>query len=165
MHPTALLEVLCCLAGPATHSHTFLISLLPPSVLQEHAAGRTSLWVLKEDVHRGKGVVVVTPAQLLTRALERAPGNSWDWRSLVSGGSWAGWQRLLQVRAARHGWRGAVAHVWGTWNGAMNQLWRSVRSSASWRSWRGPGAPTRHVLAQQFLGEQYLVGGRPFYIR
>ncbi|PRW57529.1 tubulin tyrosine ligase-like member 5 [Chlorella sorokiniana] len=108
---------------------------------REHAAGHSSLWVLKEDVHRGKGVAVVSPAQLLARALERAPGSgwfsdSWDWSSLGSG-SFAGWQRLLRVRVARQGWRGVLAHVWTSWNSAMNQ----------------------------FLGEQYLVGGRPFYIR
>lgn len=58
--------------------------------------------MLKEDVHRGKGVGVATPSQALARALEPAPG---DRRGL------------------------------------------------------------RHVLAQRFLGDQYLVGGRPFYIR
>lgn len=69
---------------------------------QEHAAGRWSPWVLKEDVHRGKGVGVATPAQALLRALQRPPGS---------------------------------------------------------------GGGTRHVLAQRFLGQQFLVGGRPFYIR
>lgn len=69
---------------------------------QEHAAGAASLWVLKEDVHRGKGVGVATPARALLHALDRAPGG---------------------------------------------------------------GAQPKHVLAQRFLGEQYLVGGRPFYIR
>ena len=147
------------LLAPACHCH-----------LQEHAAGRASLWVLKEDVHRGKGVAVVTPAQLLSRALEGAPshgwfGGSWDWHGLLGGGSFAGWQRLLRLRAARQGWRGVLAHLWGGWNGAMNRVWRSMRSAASWRPWRGAGSPTRHVLAQQFLGEQYLVDGRPFYIR
>lgn len=69
----------------------------------EHAAGRSSTWVLKEDVHRGKGVATATPALALLRALQRAP--------------------------------------------------------------KSAGGGTRHVLAQQFLGQQYLVGGRPFYIR
>lgn len=32
--------------------------------------------MLKEDVHRGKGVGVVAPHQALARALERAPGAS-----------------------------------------------------------------------------------------
>lgn len=143
---------------------------VPRYLLQEHAAGRSSLWVLKEDVHRGKGVAVVTPPQLLSRALEGANrqgwlGGGWDWRGLLGGGSWDGWQRMLRLRAARQGWRGVLAHLWGTWNGAMNRLWRSMRSAASWRAWRGAASSTRHVLAQQFLGDQYLVDGRPFYIR
>lgn len=139
-------------------------------MLQEHAAGRSSLWVLKEDVHRGKGVAVVSPTQLLARALERAPSagwlcGTWDWGSLLGGGSWAGWQRMLRLRAARHGWHGVLGHVWASWNHAMNELWRGMRSAAGWRPWHWAGSPTRHVLAQQFLGQQYLVGGRPFYIR
>lgn len=68
---------------------------------QEQGSGQGSLWVLKEDVHRGKGVGVMSPPQVLARALDAPP--------------------------------------------------------------RGKGF--RHVLAQRFLGQQYLVAGRPFYIR
>lgn len=70
---------------------------------QEQAAGGSSLWVLKEDVHRGRGVAVADPARTLLRALERTP--------------------------------------------------------------RAQGGGQRHVLAQAFLGQQLLVGARPFYIR
>lgn len=157
-----------CLSGISANILSNLSAT--PFVLQEQAAGRSSLWVLKEDVHRGKGVAVVSPTQLLARALERAPsagwfGGAWDWHSLLGGGSWAGWQRMLRLHAARQGWRGVLAHVWASWNHAMNELWRSMLSAAGWRPWNLAGSPTRHVLAQQFLGQQYLVGGRPFYIR
>ena len=150
----------------AAHRHAPLRRL----PLQEQAAGRASLWVLKEDVHRGKGVAVASPAQALWRALEHAPsggwlGGGWSWRSLLGGGGWSGWHQLLRIRIERAGWCGALGHAWHTWNGAMNRLWRAVRGWGGWRGWAGAGGATRHVLAQQFLGEQYLVQGRPFYIR
>ena len=96
-----------------------------PSLLQEQRSGGSSLWVLKEDVHRGKGVGVVTPRQALAQALDRAPdgGSVWGW------GWGSGWGK---------GW---------SWGG------------------RGRGPSYKHVVAQRFLEQQYLVGGRPFYIR
>ncbi|KAL4853083.1 Tubulin polyglutamylase TTLL5 [Chlorella vulgaris] len=75
-------------------------SELAAQLKEDERSGASSMWVLKEDVHRGKGVGVVTAHQALFRALERAP----------DGGR-------------------------------------------------------RHVLAQRFLSQQYLVQGRPFYVR
>lgn len=75
-------------------------SELAAQLKEDERSGASGMWVLKEDVHRGKGVGVVTAHQALFRALERAP----------DGGR-------------------------------------------------------RHVLAQRFLGQQYLVQGRPFYVR
>lgn len=66
---------LASLALPASTPHELhpLTLVHHPPLLQEQQAGQGSLWVLKEDVHRGKGVAVASPARTLLRALEASP--------------------------------------------------------------------------------------------
>lgn len=65
------------------------------AAVQEQAAGGSSMWVLKEDVHRGKGVVVADPPTTLLRALQRTKGGK---RRHVLAQSFLGQQLLVASR-------------------------------------------------------------------